>query len=465
MALLGLAGIVPNLEAREPPLTLSCVLSQGVASAETVEAEAQYARAKLVAQRAQELPDISLTLSPLVKIQGDDDTSDPQKTQITSSIGLNLPFAPTTEQTIRAEEARDRVILERLRLEESRQQDMLRLVTLYHDAYLAQVEREIASLERDLARRRLDIEQARFERGEIRFIDFEQVSTDYVEKESSLLQATRIQGERIRELSAGSGIPEENLLLLQAPPLVYPGESGIIEALLGDTPGDSAAAATTSTVVAQRVVVQAREREARHLPPTTQFVQARIGFDYQDHSASVSLNPLSRVLGLGYTPAGLIMGDDEPSRGGRSSSGGSSSDYDWNLNLSVSFSLSLPRNTSYDREIAELSAETARLRLLELERAAREKEEERKDDVRQALDLLKNSELALARAQLNYEIATAREAAGRVISADVMAAGVALERARLNRERAQLQIDGSLLSLVPSLVFHLYNTPEGRIEP
>ena len=448
-----LVGAVMAAQAVEEPITLDYIMSNRSTSNTVESARLRYEAARVSAESAGMGTDPGFTITPTTKLSGDEDDTDPRKATVTASLGLTVPLGLSADQRARAISALERLETASAALAEAEVKDIRELIRLYQLAYLAQREIEVGGLELEAARLQLESDRARFERGDLRFSDFLRSENEFSDTESDLSSAGATWREAVRTLSTATGIEMDSARSFAAPPRLYDAKGaediGNTE-LLDGRPGSPAAYSPDSVLMSRYFALQEAEREAAQRPSFLSFTQARASLDYLDHSASASFNPVSRVLGLGYTPEGLVLRDDTSS-GSTGSGGSGSSDLDWSLSVSVSFSLSPSRVERYDYHATQLAVEQARVALADAEVQAAE-------DKRQAeLELVKLNEsvqsfaAAVERAEINLSMVRARELAQQTRPVDVQAAEAALERALLGLERAELLRDQKLLErILPS---------------
>ncbi|TVR91922.1 MAG: hypothetical protein EA428_04700 [Spirochaetaceae bacterium] len=437
-----LAGPVIAAQAVEKSISLDYIMTNREPSTTVNAARLRYDAARISAEAAAVGADPGFSITPTAKLSGDEGETDPNKATVTASFGLTVPLGLTAEQRSRAMSALERVSTLDAALAEAQLKDIQEIVGLYHTAYLAQRELEVGQLELEAIRLQRESDRVRFERGDLRFSDFLRSENDFSNAEADVASASAELREAVLKLSVATGMRVDLLGALAAPPLIY--ESNGPSQDLSELGGTSVGYSLDSSLLSRYYGLQAAERETEQRPSFFSFAQARASLDYMDHAASVSLNPASRILGLSYTPEGIVLRDDAESSS-TGSGGSGSSDSDWSLTLSVSFALSPARVETHDYESRQLAVEQARLELAD--------EEQRIEDIRRAaeLEMLKTNETvqsfiaAVERAEINLEMVLAQDRAQRALPVDVRAAEAALERALLGLERIELLRDQKFL--------------------
>lgn len=458
-----LVGAVVAAQAVEEPITLNYIMNNRTISSTVESARLGYETALISADSAGVGTDPGFTISPTTKLSGDEGDTDPNKATLTASFGLTVPLGLSTEQRARAISALERLEISAAALAEAELKDIRDVVRLYQLAYLAQRELEVGQLELEAARLQLESERALFEQGDLRFSDFLRSENEFSDTEADLAAAGATWREAVLNLFTASGIDVDPVRSLAPPPRLYQDTDDTEYTELFDGGLDSSAAYFPDAVLMSRyLALQEAEREAAQKPSFLSFTQARASLEYLDHSASASFSPVSRVLGLSYTPEGVVLRDDIPS--GSTGSGGSASsdsDSDWAMSISVSFSLSPSRVERYDYRSTQLAVEQARLALVDAELQAAEERRESELELSQASVALQSLVAAVERAEINLSIVRARELAQQVRPADVRAAEAALERSLLNVERAELVRDQTFLEQVlpSSDALRILNSP------
>ena len=478
-AVMFLVGAVISAQAVEEPITLSSIMSNRTISSTVESARLRYETALIAATSAGVGTDPGFTVSPTTKLSGDEGDTDPQKATLTASFGLTVPLGLNTDQRARAISAIESLEIAAAALSEAELQEIRDVVRLYQLAYLAQREREVGQLELEAARLHLQSERARFEQGDLRFSDFLRSENEFSETEAEAAVAGATLREAVLNLSTATGIDLDPDRPFAPPPRLYDpkdgaehadgedgaehadgadGEDGAEHAHGADGDGgtsqwfngehhSSAADYLDAVLMSRHFAVQEAEREAATRPSFLSFTQARASLDYLDHSASASFNPASRLLGLSYTPEGIVLRDDLPS-GSTGSGGSGSSDSDWSLSISVSFALSPSRVETYDHQAAQLAVEQARLALADEQLRAADEKREAELELLKAAEAVQSLAAAVERAEINLAMVRAREVVQQTRPADVRAAEAALERALLSLERAELLRDQKFLELV-----------------
>lgn len=442
-----LAGTVVSLQAADAPVTLEYIMNNRTISVTVQSSQSRYEMAQVSAARAGVGSEPDFTITPTTKLSGGEGTPDPNKATLTASLGLTVPLGLTEDQRTRATTALEGVETAAAALAETELSDIREIVQLYHASYLAQREREVGELELEAARSQLESERARFERGELRFSDFVRSENEFADAEADLSAASAAWREAVLNLSVATGLDLSRVRSFEAPPLMYQDST-----LLEDAHGSSADSYLDSNLLSRYFAVQESEREAALDPSFLSLTQVRASLDYLDHAASASFSPTSRLLGLSYTPEGVVLWDDTAnSSTGSSGTGSSDSDPDWLLSISLSLALAPSQAERYEYQTAGLAVEQSRLALVNAELQAAEERRESELELSQASAALQSLVAAVERAEINLAIVRARELAQQVRPADVRAAEAALERSLLNVERAELLLDQKYLDrVVPS---------------
>lgn len=372
--------------------------------------------------------DPSLSLAPGVRADGYEDSGTVERWAATFNLGATIPVGLSADERVRLERARDEASAAAAFLEEVRRDQELRILRLYHDAWLR--EREISVLELEVAtlQDQSRIDRLRFDRGEISWDVLLRSESAYRERQADLSDATARRRSALLDLALAVQIDPSALETLAPPPGLE----------MAASPAASPAAteqASSPAVTVQELALATALREAARTPSVLSQATIRVGADLSDHSASLSYSLLSPALSLSYSPAPLVL-----SGGGGSSSGGGSGDYDWTVSLGLTFALRGTREERISGESRLLAVQREEAILAHVTAREMALIESLLDRVEQAERNRENADSALARAEVALEIMRAREATGQARSLELEQALAARERALYDYHRATLAL-------------------------
>jgi outer membrane protein TolC len=442
--------------------------------------ELQRQAAGIEADKAAVGTDPGLDITPQVKFGGVEDKTDPTSIIATATFGLNLPVGMTDEQARRLTAAREALLRAEVGLDDTGVAETYQYIRLYHTAWLAGENLRVAEAEHAAAGALLQAERARFERGEVSFSEFTRTDESFADKD---LAYTHALAEYQEALSALSALPDLLIVdVLERPPVVFPdgtrardpqkvsGSSGAENVPGADLPGPTNSSVSgyssvpgyiSAAVLSRQHAVAAAEREASVGRSPVVVTQLRSAFEYNNHTASISLQPPSRSLSLGYTPEGFILREPDPdvSTGSGGSSSGSSSasssvsdtspssgDTDWSLTLSVSFSFSPERLTRLEQEDALVQVEQRRVELEQYELQIAGEYRALQNDIARAEDAVTAAGSALDRAVSALEIVRVRQRSDQIRPAEVAAAEASVQRAEYALTEALLIRDQRIIA-------------------
>jgi outer membrane protein TolC len=443
------------LEASEPAASESEASESGALGLEEllerVDETIEVQRARIAHETAmQEMElaamrsDPSLIISPGIRADGYEDRDEVDRWAATFNVNATVPLGLSRDQRERLDRSRDAATVARVDLEQVRADQTLRIVRLYHDAWLGR--QEIAVLEREVAvqREQARIERLRFEQGEISWDALLRADAEYRERQANLSDAIASNRSAVIDLALAVGLAPDQLHQLESPVGLVP--SGI-------PAGDTSRSATPpfSAVIAQEHILGGALREADRR--STFFSQAtiRAGADLGDHSSTLSYSILAPSVAVSYSPAPFVLSDSSDgavsSGGSGGSTSGSSSDFDWTISLGVTLGITGTRTERAEQERLNLVVEREEALLGYL--IAREEAilDRTQALVAQAERNLTDALAARERAEVALEIVETRSRTGQARQVELDQARAARYRSEFNVERSQLALEAALMEL------------------
>lgn len=387
--------------------------------------------------------DPSLSLSPGLRADGSDGSSDVERWAATLNMSATVPVGLSEDQKARLDRARNAFAAAESELEQTRQDQTVRILERYHDLWLRGQEIIVLELETAALREQSRIDRLRFEQGEIAWDALLRSESEYRERQGDLSDAVRARRSSMIDLALAVQLDPGDLEDVAPPPGLHRDDSAPTSDALHA--GDDAREPRTPAVAIQELALASAVAEAARTRGVFSQVTVRAGADLGDHSASLSYSILNPAVSLSYSPAPFVFSGSES--GGGSSSGGGFGDYDWTVSLGVSIGLTGTRDDRGNQEARALVAEREHAVLawvIAREQARLEDARARVDQAQQTRD---DAGAALARAEVALEVMRARAGTGQARAVELDQATAALERARFNHNRATLGLEAALVRL------------------
>lgn len=398
--------------------------------------------------------DPSLTLSPGVRADGYDDRSDVDRWAATFNVNATVPLGLSEDQRIRLERGRDAAEVARSNLQQTRADQTLRIVRLYHDAWLGGKEitvlEEEVAVQRELAR----IERLRFEQGEISWDALLRADAEYRGLQADLSDVTAAHRSAMIALALAVGLAPEQLHPLEDPAgVAVPGlaASVIIDGHdsannTGNTEFGTNHARSSAVVIQERILGGAL-RDAARSPSVLSQATIRAGADLGDHSSTLSYSILAPSIGMSYSPAPFVFSESSESENGSGGSSGGSRDYDWTISLGVSLSFSGTRTEQVEQERLSLAVDREQAILAHLLAQDEARLDATRARVARAERNLVDAQATLERTEVALEIVETRSRTGQVRPVELDQARVARNRSEFDVERARLALEAARMEL------------------
>lgn len=377
--------------------------------------------------------DPTLSLSPGVRADGYDDRTEPDRWAATINLNASIPIGLSAEQMARLQSAREDLVRAELQLEQVRNEQLLRTVTLFTRVWLREQEGVLLEAQRSVMEERLRLERLRFDRGEVSWDALVRVESEYRDAQIEAADARAEQWSAAIDLALATGIPPDRVSELSRPAI-----DEIMEEL-------------TVPMIAPVVRMQEQQlataiREAAVPVTPISQVTFRAGLDLDDHTASLSYSVLNPTVSLSWSPGNLILLDRDD-RGGTGDTG-SGGDYDWTVSMGVTVGLTGIGSTRLERtaQAALVDRQAAILQYVLLQAEARI--HNARTGLEQAERDLSSMVAAREQAELALEIMEARSRSGQVRTVELEQARVAVQRAEFAETRAELALDEARLALV-----------------
>lgn len=385
--------------------------------------------------------DPSLTLSPGVRADGYDDRSDVDRWAATFNVNATVPLGLSQDQRIRLERGRDAAEVARSNLQQTRADQTLRIVRLYHDAWLGGKEitvlEEEVAVQRELAR----IERLRFEQGEISWDALLRADAEYRGLQADLSDVTAAHRSAMIELALAVGLAPEQLHPLEDPAGVA------VPGLVTSSMVDGTVDARSSAVVIQERILGGALRDAARSPSVLSQATIRAGADLGDHSSTLSYSILAPSIGMSYSPAPFVFSESGEGENGSGGSSGGSRDYDWTISLGVSLSFSGTRTEQVEQERLSLAVDREQAILAHLLAQDEARLDATRARVARAERNLADAQATLERTEVALEIVETRSRTGQVRPVELDQARVARNRSEFDVERARLALEAARMEL------------------
>ncbi len=419
-----------------PTITLEDLLDRVDDSIEVRRAAIACETALKEVDRAALRADPTLSLSPGIRADGYEDSREADRWAATFSVSGTIATGLSDDQLARLERARDNAAIARIELDQTRFDQSLRVVRLYHAAWLRH--REIQVLEAEVAgfAERARIDRLRFEQGEIAWDELLRTESEYREHQAELSDVVMSHRSAILDLALEVGVEPERLAALATPP-----------GITGDRPTVSHPPADSSVITSQKYALAAAMRDASYSPGILSQTTVRLGVDAGDHSASLSYAVNGPALSLSYSPAPFVIAESSGDGGASGGSGSGSSDYDWTMSLGITIGLTGIRGDRVEQETHLLAVDREEALLAYLHDRETMQLEEARSRVTQADRDVEITSAAVTRADATLAIVQARMITGQVTEMEVAQAEVSLKRAMYNLERAILNLEEARLDV------------------
>lgn len=297
--------------------------------------------------------DPSISLSPSIAVESEDEGVFAQQTQLSGSLSAGLPLGLSSSRRLESQTSAASLNREHVNLEQARVEGYVKLFTLYQQAWLAQREVGVLQAEEDAARENLRVIRQRFERGDASLSEMNTAEDELSSAENALISGTLSRRISWLELAYEIGLNPANEAVLEA-----------VEADFPELPSsrDLTAWAIEHNPEAREISDQlsAYRRElaaTRGWNPAPTF---GLSFSGWEQSASISYTSESPKLSMNYSfPLAAIGTDFEELNRGNSMD-------TWQLGLTVSIPLQSGQSDRLAGELLEIHIDQSLSRLEQL---------------------------------------------------------------------------------------------------